>query len=201
MLINPKNVFLKKLKNSSIIVTVLCLFVGGYSLSKKYKKIEIEQNSNIRQQLFDSLFCCDWTGDRDERIRNEISDKWMNAEISEETIDNWIRFGLSKMGRMDKGLYNYYFKTTDREIVKQEIIEYKIKSEQKVILEKYKQYDDSLSDARLNFIDIESEKRMNTVNVLGLFPFAYLIGSFFGILILPIIFWSTWYYFKRRTFQ
>lgn len=193
---NSENTFLLNLRNISIIVTLISFSYSGYVLYNKYNFLKHEIKSKLGEQIYDEIFCCDFSFEEEERKNQEIEEKYKNVIIDPITVNNWIKIKLSKMGSMESQLYNYYFKTWDRKSVSNEIIAYKIKCEQNIAQEKFKNQRDSFNYVRGLQYERVLIQKVNEVDIIGFFPFAYLIGAFLGTIALPLLFWLTWYYFK-----
>ena len=190
------NEFLDKLRDIGVIVTIICFSYSGSLIYEKYNQLKSEYRSKIHRQIYDEIFCCDFSYNDEERENQEIADKYNSETVAPKMVDHWIKIKLSTMGSMEKSLYNYYFRTWDRKSVRNEIKDYKIKCEQKMITEKYNQQQDSFNYVRGLKYEKVIKQKVKEAYIISFFPISYLVGIFFGTIIIPFIFWLNWHFYK-----
>ena len=187
--INKSRQALSKLKNAAILITFISLAYSTYTIYERYDQLKSEFDSSVKQKLYDDYFCCDYWGDVSNEIDQRANENHINDVVDDHVIDQWIKRNLSEMGTMDTSTYNYYWKNTDRSLVKEQIINYRIKKEQDIEHEKQRLKEDSIFNIRFAKIEKEAEIQTSQENIFARLPIAYLFGVLFGTSILPLIFW------------
>jgi hypothetical protein len=165
------------------------LAFSTYTIFERYDQLKSDFNSSVKQKLYDEYFCCDYWGDVSNEIDERANENHINDVVDEHIIDQWIKRNLSEMGTMDTSTYNYYWKNTDRSLVKEQIINYRIKKEQDIEHEKQRLKEDSIFNVRFAKIEKEAEIQTAQENIFARLPIAYLFGALLGTSILPLIFW------------
>jgi hypothetical protein len=186
------------LKNATILITFVSLAFSTYTIFERYDQLKSDFNSSVKQKLYDEYFCCDYWGDVSNEIDERANENHINDVVDEHIIDQWIKRNLSEMGTMDTSTYNYYWKNTDRSLVKEQIINYRIKKEQDIEHEKQRLKEDSIFNVRFAKIEKEAEIQTAQENIFARLPIAYLFGALLGTSILPLIFWFLYNWKKSQ---
>jgi hypothetical protein len=196
--LNKTKQSVENLKKAATIITLISIIYSSYVLYEKYHDLKLEFDSSVRQRLFDKYFCCDYWGDVSNEIDQRAYENHFNDSIEDFIIDAWIKRDMSEMGAMDTSLYNYYWENNDRSLIRDRIINYRIKKEQDIEQEKERQKEDSITIERSNIIEKEAEIQTANENIISHIPLAYVLGVLGSTLVLPLVFWL---FFYLRTIQ